>query len=72
MVNGSEDNILYNPKKFPLIKKNMATGQMVAGFLNKETGIFTVDMDIDDEKDIDVFIEKYQLPVVMIARSELL
>ena len=51
-----------------IIRKNQITGEMVAGFLNPLTGDFEMDMEIADEKDIDAFVEKYDLSVVMISK----
>ena len=44
------------------------TGEMVAGFLDPETGAFDVVMEIEEEKDIDEFLEMYDLSVVMISK----
>ena len=41
--------------KKPLIRKSQMTGEMVAGFLDPETGAFDVVMEIEEEKDIDEF-----------------
>ena len=54
--------------KKPLIRKSQATGEMIAGFLDPETGIFDVVMDIAEEKDIDEFLDRYDLSVVMISK----
>lgn len=54
--------------KKPMIRKNQATGEMVAGFLDPLTGSFEVVMDINDERDIDDFLEEYDLSVVMISK----
>lgn len=54
--------------KKPLIRKNETTGEMVAGFLDPETGAFDVVMEIEEEKDIDEFLEMYDLSVVMISK----
>lgn len=54
--------------KKPLIRKNQTTGEMVAGFLEPETGTFEVVMEINDERDIDDFLEQYDLSVVMISK----
>lgn len=54
--------------KKPLIRKNQSTGEMVAGFLDPETGVFEVAMEITDERDIDEFLERYDLSVVMISK----
>lgn len=52
----------------PIIRKSQSTGEMVAGFLNPETGDFQVAMEINDERDIDAFLEEYDLSVVMISK----
>lgn len=54
--------------KKAMIRKNQTTGEMVAGFLNPETGVFEVAMEISDERDIDEFLEEYDLSVVMISK----
>lgn len=41
---------------------------MVAGFLDPITGAFEVAMEINDERDIDEFLEEYDLSVVMISK----
>ena len=40
---------------------------MVAGFLDPESGVFEVAMEITDERDIDEFLDRYDLSVVMIS-----
>jgi hypothetical protein len=52
----------------PLIRKNPCTGEMVAGFLDTETGVFKTVMEINDERDIDRFLNEYDLAVVMISK----
>ncbi|MBO5032868.1 MAG: aspartate dehydrogenase [Lachnospiraceae bacterium] len=54
--------------KKPMIRKNQSTGEMVAGFLDPESGAFEVAMEISDERDIDEFLEEYDLSVVMISK----
>ena len=54
--------------KKPMIRKNQTTGEMVGGFLDPETGVFEAAMDISDERDIDEFLEEYDLSVVMISK----
>lgn len=51
-----------------LIRKNQSTGEMVAGFLDPESGVFEVAMEITDERDIDEFLDRYDLSVVMISK----
>lgn len=54
--------------KKPIIRKNQATGEMVAGFLEPETGVFEVVMEINEDRDIDEFLDEYDLSVVMISK----
>ena len=54
--------------KKPLIRKNQSTGEMVAGFLDPESGVFEVAMEITDERDIDEFLESYDLSVLIVTR----
>lgn len=54
--------------KKPIIRKSQDTGEMVAGFLDPETGVFEVAMEICDERDIDEFLDQYDLSVVMISK----
>lgn len=51
-----------------MIRKIQATGEMIAGFLNPVTGDFEVAMEINDERDIDEFLDEYDLSVVMISK----
>lgn len=51
-----------------IIRKNQLTGEMAAGFLDPATGDFETAMEITDEKDIDIFLETYDLSVVMISK----
>ncbi|MBQ2405595.1 MAG: aspartate dehydrogenase [Lachnospiraceae bacterium] len=57
-----------NIGKKPIIRKNQATGEMVAGFLEPETGVFEVVMEINEDRDIDEFLDEYDLSVVMISK----
>ena len=54
--------------KKPIIRKSQDTGEMVAGFLNPETGVFEVVMEINEDRDIDEFLDEYDLSVVMISK----
>lgn len=51
-----------------IIRQNQVTGEMAAGFINPETGDFETVMEIMDERDIDTFLETYDLSVVMISK----
>lgn len=54
--------------KKPLIRRNPETGEMKAGFLHPETGMFEAVMNITEERDIDEFLDTYNLSVVMISK----
>lgn len=54
--------------KKPMIRKNTATGEMAAGFLDPQTGVFELVMEVNNERDIDTFLEEYDLSVVMISK----
>lgn len=54
--------------KVAMLKKDQATGQTVAGFLNKDTGVFEVVKEIATDKDIDQFMDEYDLSVVMVSK----
>lgn len=47
----------------PVIKSSICTGEKVAGFKDIQTGKFTEVMLICDSKDMDVFLEKYDISV---------
>lgn len=50
----------------PVIKSNICTGEKVAGFRDIRTGKFTEVMLIRDSKDMDLFLEKYDISVAEI------
>ena len=52
----------------PLIRKNKNTGEMIAGFLDPVSNVYHEDMEIRNDKDIDTFLDKYDLPVVIISK----
>lgn len=52
--------------KTPVIKSSICTGEKVAGFKDLQTGKFTEVMLIRDSKDMDVFLEKYDISVAEI------
>lgn len=47
----------------PIIKSSICTGEKVAGFKDLQTGKFTEVMLIRDRKDMDIFLEKYDISV---------
>lgn len=46
----------------PLLKSSICTGEKVAGFKNLQNGKFTEVMLIRDNKDLEDFLEKYDIP----------
>ena len=50
----------------PVIRSSICTGEKVAGFNDLESGKFTEVMLIRDKKDMDVFLEKYDVSVAEI------
>lgn len=50
----------------PVIKSSICTGEKVAGFKDLQTGKFTEVMLIKDSKDMDLFLEKYDISVAEI------
>ena len=50
----------------PIIKSSICTGEKVAGFKDINSGKFTEVMLIRDSKDIDYFLEKYDISVAEI------
>lgn len=47
----------------PVIRSSICTGEKVAGFRDPHTGKFTEVMLIRDNRDMDVFLEKYDISV---------
>lgn len=50
----------------PVIKRSIDTGEKVAGFRDVHTGKFIEVMQILDNKDLDLFLEKYDISVAEI------
>lgn len=50
----------------PVIKSSICTGEKVAGFKDVQTGRFTEVMLIQNSKDMDLFLEKYDISVAEI------
>lgn len=57
-----------NTKK-AVIKSDIKTGKKVAGFIELETSEFMEIMMIQNNRDIDIFMEQYDLSVVEIQRG---
>lgn len=53
----------------PVIKSSICTGEQVAGFKNRTTGEFRDVMLIRDAKDLDHFMEIYNLEIVNIKKE---
>lgn len=50
----------------PIIRSSICTGEKVAGFKDVRTGKFTEVMLIKTDKDMDLFLEKYDISVTEI------
>lgn len=50
----------------PVIKSSICTGEKVAGFKDVQTGKFMEVMLIQNSKDMDLFLEKYDISVAEI------
>lgn len=50
----------------PVIRSSICTGEKVAGFRDLHTGKFTEVMMISDNRDMDLFLEKYDISVAEI------
>lgn len=46
----------------PVLKSSICTGEKIAGFKNLQSGKFTEVMLIRDSKDLEDFLEKYDIP----------
>jgi len=75
-VVGMEDKIMFHKKiqketydkenQKPVIRSSICTGEKVAGFRDLHTGKFTEIMMISDNRDMDLFLEKYDISVAEI------
>ena len=58
---------IYDKEKLkPVSRSSICTGEKVAGFKDLQTGKFTEVMLIKDNKDIDLFLDKYDISVAEI------
>lgn len=53
----------------PVIRASICTGEQVAGFKDIHTGKFTEAMLISDSRDMDEFLEKYDISITEIAKE---
>ena len=53
----------------PIIRSSICNGERVAGFRDKNTGKFTEIMLIRDNKDMDLFLEDYDISVAEIEKE---
>ena len=54
--------VLYDPEKErPIIRASICTGERVAGFKDRKTGVFHDVMLIRNQQDLDEFMETYGL-----------
>ena len=58
--------------KKPLLRRSKAKGKIYAGFLNINTGEFIVDreFDIDNENEIDRFLDDYGITFVAMSKMD--
>ena len=54
--------------KTPIIRINEKTGEKKAGFLNCTTGEFEEVANIKNDRDIDCFMEQYEIACLMVSR----
>lgn len=53
----------------PVIQSSICTGEQVAGFQDIHTGKFTEAMLIRESKDMDVFLETYDISIAQIEKK---
>lgn len=53
----------------PIIRVSICTGEQVAGFKDKNTGKFTEIMLIQNSKDMDEFLERYDISADEISKE---
>lgn len=56
-------------KKKPVIRSRGRNDEKVAGFVDLQTGEFTEVMRICDSKDMDEFLEKYDISIAEVAKE---
>jgi len=76
VMNFPEDKIMFFKKvkkepynrevQKPIIRSSICNGEKVAGFKDIQTGKFTEVMLIKNSKDMDLFLEKYDISVAEI------
>ena len=60
----------YDKEHFkPVIKASICTGEQVAGFKDIRTGQFVEIMLIQDSRDMDLFLEMYDIGVAEISKE---
>lgn len=53
----------------PVIKSSICTGEKVVGFKDLKTGKFTEVMLVRDNKDMDLFLEKYNILIEEVKKE---
>lgn len=53
----------------PVVKNNLQNGEQTAGFKNLQTGEFLELMKIQDSKDMDQFLETYEISIAEITND---
>ncbi len=67
MFHKKVQKVTYDKEKLkPVIKSSICTGEKVAGFKDLHTGKFTEVMLIKDNRDTELFLEKYDIPAAEI------
>ena len=60
-----EQLIEYNPEnQRAILKCSICNGEQVAGFKDKQTGHFTEVMLIKNDRDLDIFMEMYNIAAI--------
>lgn len=60
-----EQLIEYNPEnQRAILKCSICNGEQVAGFKDKQTGHFTEVMLINNDRDLDMFMEMYNIAAI--------
>ena len=67
MLQKTKSGVLYNEGWKPVIYRNIISGKQVAGFKETHTGEFIEVMPIGNSKDMDKFLEAYDISIAEIV-----
>lgn len=67
MLQKTKSRVLYNEGWKPVIYRNIISGKQVAGFKETHTGEFIEVMPICSSKDMDEFLESYDISIAEIV-----